>query len=44
MKQETEEQSQIDILKQEASNYYQMAKDYRRERYMKDEQEVKLTY
>jgi hypothetical protein len=41
MKQETEEKSQTEILKQEATNYYQMSKDYRRERYMKDEAEVK---
>jgi hypothetical protein len=42
MKQETEEKSQLEILKEEATNYYQMAKEYRRERYMKDESEVKI--
>jgi hypothetical protein len=41
MKQETpEEKSKEQLIKEEASQYYNLAKEYRRERYMRDEQEV----
>ena len=40
MKQETEEDSQQEIIKQEAKSYYDMAKEYRRDRYMNEEPEV----
>jgi hypothetical protein len=40
MKQEEEEKLQIESLKKEATNYYNMAKEYRRDRYMKEDPEV----
>lgn len=41
MKQETtEEKSKEDLLKEEATQYYNLSKDYKRERYLKEEKEV----
>ncbi len=41
MKQETtEEKTAEQLIQQEATEYYNMAKDYRRDRYLKEESEV----
>ena len=43
MKQETlEEKTPEQLIQDEATLYYNMAKDYRRDRYMKEEPEVNL--
>jgi hypothetical protein len=43
MKQETnEEKTKEQILQEEATEYYNLSKDYRRDRYIKDESEVVL--
>ncbi len=42
MKQETpEEKTKEQLLQEEATTYYNLSKDYRRDRYLKDESEVK---
>jgi hypothetical protein len=41
MKQETtEEKTAEQLIQEEATEYYNMAKDYRRDRYLKEESEV----
>jgi|LauGreDrversion4_2_1035121.scaffolds.fasta_scaffold1275558_2 hypothetical protein len=41
MKQETnEEKTKEQLLQEEATEYYNLAKEYRRDRYIKDESEV----
>ena len=41
MKQESsEEKTKEQLLQEEATAYYNLAKDYRRDRYLKDESEV----
>jgi hypothetical protein len=43
MKQDTpEEKTQEQLLHEEATQYYNMAKDYRRDRYLKEGPEVRI--
>ena len=43
MKQETNEEKTVEqVMQEEATQYYNLAKDYRRDRYLKEENEVNI--
>lgn len=44
MKQENDEKSPEQLLKQEATEYYNLAKEYRRDRYTREDAEVSYKF